>query len=269
MSWLDAELATVALCWRIERRDGVAIGLTAHDRDLDVDGLIHRAAPGMVPSAVRREVGLEADTMAVAGALDGAAIDGRDLLAGRWDGARVAMFAVDWTGGGSRVELGEGVIGAVEMTDGRFSAELTGPGAGLDRPAVEDTSPECRATLGDRRCRVAMAARRRFARVVSADGATLVLDAEEPVADGWGGGTLRWFGGENGGLDSAIARSAGAVVTLRSPPVFAVAAGVLVEVAEGCDKSLATCATRFGNAANFRGEPHLPGIDLLTRWPGG
>ncbi|GAA3695289.1 hypothetical protein GCM10022268_02460 [Sphingomonas cynarae] len=58
------------------------------------------------------------------------------------------------------------------------------------------------------------------------------------------------------------------MVTLRSPPVFAVVAGVLVEVAEGCDKSLATCATRFGNAANFRGEPHLPGIDLLTRWPG-
>ncbi len=268
MNWLDAELTTVALCWRIERRDGVAIGLTAHDRDLDVDGLIHRAAPGMVPSAVRREVGLEADTMEVAGALDGAAIDGRDLLAGRWDGARVAVFAVDWTGGASRVDLGEGMIGAVEMADGRFSAELTGPGAALDRPAVEDTSPECRATLGDRRCRVAMAARRRFARVVSADDATLVLDAEEPVADGWGGGTLRWFGGANGGLESAVARSAGAVVTLRSPPVFAVAAGVLVEVAEGCDKSLATCATRFGNAANFRGEPHLPGIDLLTRWPG-
>ncbi|MBS0285228.1 MAG: hypothetical protein JSS15_12490 [Proteobacteria bacterium] len=24
-----------------------------------------------------------------------------------------------------------------------------------------------------------------------------------------------------------------------------------------------------GNAANFRGEPYLPGIDLLTRYPGG
>jgi uncharacterized phage protein (TIGR02218 family) len=273
MNWLEAELATVALCWRIERRDGVAIGLTAHDRDLVIDGLVHRAAPGMVPSAVRREVGLEADTMEVAGALDSAAIDARDLLAGRWDGARVRLFAVDWaaagTGGGGRVALGEGSIGAVEMADGRFSAELAGPGAGLDRPAVEDTSPECRASLGDRRCRVAMAARRRFARVVSADGATLVLDAAEPVADAYGGGMLHWFGGANGGLDSAIAASAGNAVTLRSPPPFAVVAGALVELVEGCDRSLATCAGRFGNAVNFRGEPHLPGIDLLTRWPGG
>ena len=41
-----------------------------------------------------------------------------------------------------------------------------------------------------------------------------------------------------------------------------------VELIEGCDKSLATCAARFGNAANFRGEPYLPGMDLLTRYPG-
>jgi hypothetical protein len=31
---------------------------------------------------------------------------------------------------------------------------------------------------------------------------------------------------------------------------------------------LATCGGRFGNALNFRGEPYLPGIDLLTRYPG-
>jgi uncharacterized phage protein (TIGR02218 family) len=89
------------------------------------------------------------------------------------------------------------------------------------------------------------------------------------VADAYGGGMLHWFGGANSGLAGAIAASDGAVVTLRVPPVFAVAAGALVELVEGCDRSLDTCTTRFGNAANFRGEPHLPGIDLLTRWPGG
>ena len=34
------------LCWRVERRDGVAIGLTAHDRDLVIDGLVYRARAG-------------------------------------------------------------------------------------------------------------------------------------------------------------------------------------------------------------------------------
>lgn len=29
MAFLEGPLSTVALCWRIERRDGIAIGLTA------------------------------------------------------------------------------------------------------------------------------------------------------------------------------------------------------------------------------------------------
>ena len=44
--------------------------------------------------------------------------------------------------------------------------------------------------------------------------------------------------------------------------------GTLIELIEGCDKRFETCRDRFANALNFRGEPHLPGIDLLTRYPG-
>lgn len=260
-------LTTIALCWRIERRDGVAIGLTAHDRDLEIDGLVHRAAPGMTPSAIERSAGLDADSMDVTGALTSAAIGAADLLAGRWDGARVMLFACDWRDPAVRVALGEGTIGAVETRDGTLTAELRGLSAALERPVVEETSPECRAELGDRRCRVAMAGRRRFARVTAIAEAVLTLDTAEPVANGWGGGRLRWFGGPNSGLEDAILASAGATVTLRRPPRFE--AGGLVELFEGCDKRIATCAARFGNAVNFRGEPYLPGIDLLTRYPGG
>jgi uncharacterized phage protein (TIGR02218 family) len=267
--FLDGPLSTIALCWRIERRDGVAIGLTAHDRDLTIDGIVHRAAPGMTPSAIKRGDGLDADTMDVSGALTSAAISARDLAAGRWDGARVRLFAVDWTGAAGRVDLGEGTIGAVDTKDGAFTAELRGASAALDRPVVEETSAECRAELGDTRCRVAMAGRRRFARVVSIAGPVVTVDAAEAVANGYGGGLLRWFGGANSGLASAIAASAGATVTVRAEPAFVPEAGALVELSEGCDKSIATCAARFGNAVNFRGEPYLPGLDLLTRYPGG
>lgn len=262
-------LATIAFCWRIERCDGVAIGLTSHDRDIVLDGLIHRAAPGVTPSAIGRSDGLEADTMAVEGAFTADAIGEDDLVAGRWDGARVALSAIDWSDGSGVVALAEGTIGAVETKDGAFTAELAGATAALDRPVVEATSAECRASLGDARCRVAMAGRRRFARVVSVVGQVLTLDAGEPVAGAYAQGLLRWFDGANAGLEDAIAVSDGTTVTLRLPPRFAVAAGALVEVIEGCDKSLATCNARFGNVTNFRGEPYLPGVDLLTRYPGG
>ncbi|PAX07011.1 DUF2163 domain-containing protein [Sphingomonas lenta] len=268
MDWLTEELTTVAFCWRVERRDGVAVGLTSHDRDLVIDGLPHRAAPGMTPSAIRREEGLEADTMDVGTALSSALIREDDLLAGRWDGARVSLSAVDWTEPSRRVALSEGTIGAVELTDAGFTAELRGAAAALERAVVEETSPECRAELGDRRCRVPMAGRRRFARVVESDGEQLTLDRAEPEPDAYGGGRLRWFGGANAGLEGAVARSEGARVVLRAPPAFEAEPGTLVELVEGCAKSLEVCRGRFGNAVNFRGEPFLPGMDLLTRYPG-
>jgi uncharacterized phage protein (TIGR02218 family) len=112
-----------------------------------------------------------------------------------------------------------------------------------------------------------MAGRRRFARVTAVADAVVTLDAVEPTANAYGNGRLRWFGGANGGLEDAIAASEGNRVTLRRPPRFD-GVGALVQLIEGCDGRFETCSGRFANAANFRGEPFLPGTDLLTRYPG-
>ncbi len=74
--------------------------------------------------------------------------------------------------------------------------------------------------------------------------------------------------GANAGLTQAILDNDGAGLTLADPPGFAVAGGTLALLTEGCDRQAATCSARFGNIANFRGEPFLPGMDLLTRYPG-
>ncbi|MDZ7281072.1 DUF2163 domain-containing protein [Sphingomonas sanguinis] len=262
-------LTTWVLCWRIERRDGVTIGLTGHDHDLWIEGLRYRAAPGLTPSAILRGDGLAPDLMEASGALTSAAIGERDLLSGRWDGASVAAIAVDWSGENAPVPLGQGTIGAVQLGEGGFTAELRGVAASLDRPVAEETSPDCRASLGGKRCRVAMAGRRRFVRVAAWDGeVALTVDATEPVANAYGQGRLIWFGGDNAGLEAMVARSEGNRLWLSAAPAFGVAPGALIELVEGCDKRLETCLSRFGNVVNFRGEPFLPGIDLLTRYPG-
>ena len=36
--FLAEPLATIALCWRLERRDGVALGFTTHDRHFMLNG---------------------------------------------------------------------------------------------------------------------------------------------------------------------------------------------------------------------------------------
>lgn len=268
--WQARPLATIAFLWRLDRADGVTLGFTSHDRDLERGGLTYRAAPGMLPSAISLGDGFDADTLDVGGALTADAITAGDLAAGRWDGARVRLWAADWDDDGADpLLLARGELGEVSAQDEGFTAELRGPAAVLERPAVEQTSPECRAELGDKRCHVDMAGRTRAVSVVaSADAVTLTLDTTEPVANAYGWGRLRWLTGANSGLASAIMASAGATLTLREPPPDPVAIGDRALVMEGCDKAFATCTARFANAANFRGEPHLPGNDLLTRYPG-
>jgi uncharacterized phage protein (TIGR02218 family) len=268
--FLDRDLMTVTFCWRLERRDGVCLGFTTHDRDLAIGGLVYRASPGMLPSAIALSDGFDASSLDVTGALTSDAIWQEDLAAGRWDGAALFLLMLDWEAP-EEVQLprARGELGDVSLKGGGFEAELRGPTALLDRPVAEQTSPECRAQLGDRRCRIDMAGRTRFARIVAGRGEAVVeVDRPEAASNTYAYGRLRWITGANSGLENAIATSAGAQLTLWEPPRFAPAAGDLVELREGCDKQFATCTGRFANGANFRGEPHLPGMDLLTRYPG-
>ena len=115
--FLEHELAKIAICWRLARRDGVALGFTTHDRDLARDGLVYRAAPGMLPSAISVSDGLRAELLDISGALTSDAIAAADLAAGRWDGASVSVFMVDWEEPRRLLQVGAGGPGGPPKTN--------------------------------------------------------------------------------------------------------------------------------------------------------
>lgn len=266
--WAQGELTRIAFCWRLARRDGVTLGFTSADRDLAIDGLLYAARPGMAPSAISLSDGFEIDTQDISGALSDAAIREDDLAAGRWDGARLWLYAVNAEhSDDAPMLLIRGALGNVAQADGGFTAELRGPTALLDRPVAELVSPGCRARLGDKRCGVDMIDRRMLARVIAViDAVTIRIDRSEPVLNGWAQGQIDWISGANSGLATPVAASVGDGLMLADVPHFAVAVGDRLRIGEGCDRQFATCRDRFANAANFRGEPHVPGQDLLTRY---
>lgn len=266
MSSTSGALSTLAFCWRMERRDGAGLALTSHDEAILEEDVEYRSDPGVVPAAITQSLGVEPDSAEVAGALSAAALTEDDLNFGRWDGARVTLLAADWEGGSNAVRLGGGELGEVAVSGSSFSAELHGAASRLSEPVCPSTSPECRAELGDKRCRVDLAGRSIRARVIAIDGPEIQLDRS--LDDRFLFGRLRYLAGANCGASSVILAVAGDTVRVRDLPKAAVEAGCVIAISEGCDKSLETCASRFQNAVNFRGEPHLPGNDLLTRYPG-
>lgn len=267
MTIADGELTSIALCWRLERNDGAGIALTSYDERLVIGEVMHEPAPGMMPAAITRSLGLEPHSGEVAGALSAEALDGGDLAMGRWDGARAKLTAVDWQNpDAAPIELLGGELGNVTVKGDSFSVDLRGPAVKLDAPVCPATSPECRAHFGDRQCRVDLAGRTAAAKVLSSSDGELTLDRS--FDDSFVLGRLRYMSGQNCGLSTVIIGVDGAVVKVRDLPRAPVEAGCRVELREGCDKRFQTCVERFGNAVNFRGEPHLPGNDLLTRYPG-
>ncbi len=265
--WFQQALETVATFWRIHRRDGLTFGFISHDRDMWLDGVLHRAAPGVVPSAIRRSGGLDADSAEVSGVLTHDGISAQDLAAGKFDGARVRIGLVDWETT-EREIIWVGTLGGVTQEDGGFTAELASRKVELLQDQVPRTSPACRAVFCGPGCHLNPVFFTHEATVATVDGedGTLVLIA--PVApERLAGGTLRWIDGAHAGETMQIRRADAEGAVMLDRPVSHPVEGQRVIVREGCDHSLGTCSTRFANAANFRGEPFLPGNDLLARYP--
>jgi len=263
------ELEAVATFWRIYRRDGVALGFTSHNRDLVFGGLRHRAAPGMLPAAIRRTAALEQDTAEVQGVLAHDAISSADLRGGRYDGAAIAIGIVDWETF-EQVTLFHGEIGAIGEESGRFEAELLSAKSALDIDAVPRTSPTCRARFCDPACQLSPVRFSHLAVVTASDSETgRIVCTGSPAAALLLHGSLRWLDGPHAGVTMQVIGADAAGLIVDGQLDEAIAAGTRMLLREGCDHTLATCAARFGNGLNFQGEPFLPGNDLLGRYAAG
>lgn len=262
-----SELEGVATFWRIERRDGCVLGFTSHDRDLWFDGVNHRAAPGMVPSAIRRNASITNDSADVEGALAHDAIRAADLAAGRYDGARFAIGVVDWETREFAV-LYHGEAGTIAEEGGGFRVELQSAKAVLQADLIPRTSPTCRAAFCGKGCDLSASRFTHEAQCTVIDHAAgLVQFAGGPAPELLRDGNLRWIDGPHAGLLMQILQSDAAGQILDRPLDDDLLVGTRAILRQGCDHTLATCQQRFNNAANFQGEPYLPGNDLLARYP--
>jgi len=264
---MQTELEGIATFWRIMRGDGVALAFTSHDRDLTFAGMRHRAAPGMVPSAIRRDASLESELLEVEGVLTDDAICAADLAAGRFDGARVSIGIVDWETLEHAV-LFSGSFSAISSTGMAFEAELRSAKELLLGDFVPRTSPTCRAEFCGKDCQLNAAKFTHLATLIHADPSTSTATfAGGPAASLMLHGSLRWIDGPFAGIAMAIADVSGASLILDANLDQELEPGLRAYLLEGCDHTLATCASRFANTVNFRGEPYLPGNDLLARYP--
>lgn len=78
-------------------------------------------------------------------------------------------------------------------------------------------------------------------------------------------GTLKWLTGANAGYTMEVKEFAPGVVTLALPMEYPIVVGDTYSITAGCDKQFGTCRDRYSNVVHFRGEPYIPGIDMVIR----
>lgn len=269
LSAFTQEVTTLARLWSVTRSDGIVLGFTDHDGDLEADGIVFRAASALGAQAVERATGLSVDNASVFGALTAAEISEADIAAGRFDGAEIRHWIADWTAPERRVEIFRGTVGEIRRGRTAFEAEVRGASAALNTTVGRVIQRRCDAALGDGRCGVDL----------SDPGFRAVVTIAEALGDGrfavhgLSGFEPGWF------LHGRMETGAGAASAIREDGIVGgkrviapwtplpLQPGAAVTVIAGCDKRLETCRDRFANLMNFRGFPHVPGEDWLINPP--
>ena len=96
------------------------------------------------------------DNLDVEGVFDSDEVTETDLRAGLFDHAEVRIFLVNWQDlSQGSLRMRRGWFGEVTLSEaGVFRTELRGMTQALSQHIGEIYSPECRADLGDHRCKV-------------------------------------------------------------------------------------------------------------------
>lgn len=296
------EESAYCFCWRLVPRLAVAPaqplfglppgygqpeGYTSLDRTLRIDGISYDSTVNVMPTAVPTNLGLEVDGVdATLLFPEAAGLQRERVEAQIYDGALAHLFALPWQAflagtctAADIVPLLAGRLGKADLTDESANFEILSWSALVGTATGRTTGEYCScARFARGRCTgedasgpdIKLHGRTVAGTVVappagqSAYGMRLWLSLASPRATGWGNwGVLRIKSGPLAGAEVAVKQWLGSGrIDLRLPLGIVPEPGTLIELEEGCDRTLKTCLakepnpgapTGKGNTLNFQG----------------
>lgn len=264
-----AQLAvtTTTLCrlWRLTPINGTEMLFTDHDQKIVVGSDVYMPTNSFTSSAIDNSIGGSNVNFDIQVLLNGA-IDRADVEQGIYDGASMEIDAIFY----DHVEFGTMPLAVGYVTDTSLPTRdlaimsCAGTIGSSKRILTEVYTPTCRADFGDSRCTLnAMSFAEDF-EVTSVNGIFFITNRAGDFADDYFSfGTVIWSTGDNAGKRIEVYRSqADGLVKLLIRPPFPIQVGDTGQITRGCDKRTSTC-TAYANLVNYRGEPYIPGQDML------
>lgn len=266
---------TLCHAWQIERRDHVFYRFTDHDLPVTFDGKTFSPSSGLSAKTLSQSTGLSVDNTEALGALSDDAIREDDIEQGRFDGAEVVSWLVNWAEPAQNWLQFRGTIGELRRSGGAFNAELRGLTEALNRPLGRVYQKPCSAVLGDGKCRFDLAAEGYATTLpvqVNEEGRRFIWEDFLGFETGWfTRGRLEVLEGPAQGLWGMIkhdfTKGTTRTIELWEPIRGRIDPASPVRLVAGCDKRFETCRLKFNNLVNFQGFPDLPSEDWVLAVP--
>lgn len=268
----------------ITRKDGEIFRYTDLDIDLVVDGQTYESSDSFAVTAITSSAsnGIQSTNCNIIFSVDG--FTEAETAQGAYDSAHAEFAAIDyihpeW----GKMILLTGRMAAINATNRKIGQfEMNGLLSIGDAKIGEVYSPECRANLGDARCKIDTSLFNQTGHVNHIDIPAnfrssifrVIFDAVDPINGLFNQGIISFTSGNNNGLTvevqaqfhadalfyGALTHDIFVAVPLPKP----VQVGDTFRIVNGCDKRPITCLTKFNNIVNFRGEPFVPGSDYIN-----
>ncbi len=263
-------ITNLVTCWKIVLKSGLVYGFTDNTRDItltDEPDVIYRAVIGFTPTAISSSAAYNVDNLDVNGVLNSGLITEADLRSGVWDFSEIYVFRINYDDiphHSSKIEkLRFGVLGEIKTNKNMFTAEIRGIMQFLQNNIGVLFQPACRAEFCDTKCGLSAVANTYAGTITS-----ILVSNRKFIVSGliqstgyFNGGLIRF----SNGLEMEVKTwdLTTNTIELQLPVQYNILINDSFVIVAGCNKSFITCYEKFNNAINFRGEPHIPGVDFI------
>jgi uncharacterized phage protein (TIGR02218 family) len=278
---LAGSATTLATLWKLTLADSpeTVMGFTTHDQNIVYDGVTYLAATGVSNTASQSGSDLSVDNQEVTGFLDSDTISEDDIRKGVYDNAVIEVMVVNWgdlTQG--HYMLRKGTLGTVKMINGVFTAELRGLTQKLTTQLGSTYGAICRAELGSQTtddpapqwpCGFDISTLQESGTVASsADARTITPNSGLTATSAYfDNGLITFSGGSLAGRTFEIKSWDGTDLKTFLPLPLQPQAGDAFTITPGCNHTTDDCINKFDNIVNFKGEPFIPGPDVVLNYP--
>ena len=258
-------------------RDGTILGVTDHDRNLtatmtDEESVTLLTGPGMKCSDITLACGLDADNFEISGPLS-STFTRSGVIGGRFSGARVRVFGLDWSGGEDVIPYMEGWVGDCRIEGSTYVFEVRSAMDRYNQTIGRLLSPYCSADYGDTLCGVT---RTTYAATITAVHNDFIFTVDLGGSyedDFFKLGSVAFTSGALAGTQEVeiFDFDGTGILSLFAPLAARPQVGDELTVFRGCSKlkrsddaTIPTCATNE-NVMRFRGFDQVPGSDTYLR----